>query len=260
METGEFIKKVRVRAGLPDNIEAGEAIDAVFDALRARISHEAGDNIAAQLPRNIKLMWESGFMEHMARSVGGFERMDLNEFLKKIQNSAHLPNRQLAEDVTHAVFATMREQITHGADKIVQSQLPPDIREFWMSSNPPKPVKEESLPTSTTIMGDKERTVSDIEPAQSITEPPGRYDSRKIGPSAASIYRSDKQIENEIMQLLGSSDEIDADGINLEVHAGKVILHGTVKSAEERYLALRIASEALGTTEVDNELIILEVR
>lgn len=263
METGEFVKKVKVRAGLPDNNFTGEVIDAVFGALRARIGHEAGDNIAEQLPRDIKLLWESGFMEHVARSMGGFERMDLNEFLEKVQNTAHLPDRSMAESVTRAVFSTMREQITSGADRIVQSQLPADIRDFWMRSTPEE---REALPQSFGIEEETRMwgpevdipTGADVESARQEAKAKGQYDSSSIGPSAASLYRSDDQIASEIRQLLDASDELDAHDVNVHVHAGQVTLQGTVRTPNERNAAVNVACDALGTTDVNNELIILE--
>lgn len=155
MQTEEFIKKVRVRAGLDDNEQAKKSIDSVFDALRARISHEGGDNVASQLPKELKEMWEAGLMEHLKRAVTGFERMDLGGFLAKVADEAGLQDIGQSETVTRAVFRTLQEQITPGASKAIENQLPPDIRDFWVSS---APQAEETTETPTVFVTEEVRT------------------------------------------------------------------------------------------------------
>ncbi len=231
MQTEEFLKKVRVRSGLADNEKAKQAVDAVFGALRARISHEGGDNIASQLPKELRELWESGIVEHVARSLTGVERMNLNEFLARVQNTAHLADINEAEVVTRAVFITLKEQITPGAQVGLAHQLPEDIRTFWNQSMPPE---EERLP------------------------PEGRYGSEEIGPSAVSVFRTDEQLAEEIEELLEESDDVDTEEIDVYVQQGEVTLRGVVRTSEAWEAAGRIASRVLGVTNVKNELTIIE--
>lgn len=229
MQAAEFLKKVRERSGLANDEEARRAADAVFGALRARISHGGGDNVADQLPRELRELWESGIVEHLMRSLVGVERLNLHEFLARIQNTGHLANIDHAEAVTRAVFMTLQEQITSGARWAVANQLPEDIRAVWETSTP---VEEE--------------------------EEIGRYGPEVIGPAAVSLFRTDAQIMEEIEDLLDTSDEVDAEKIDVHVQQGTVTLRGIVKSSNQWEAAGRIASEALGTKKVQNELTVVE--
>ncbi|MCE5198809.1 DUF2267 domain-containing protein [bacterium] len=134
MQAEEFLRKVQDRAGLPEDPNHGparRATEAVFETLRARISHQGGDNVAAQLPKELKDMWESGLLEHIQRAISGFERMDLGVFVARVSEKTNIDDMQKVENVTRAVFATLQEQITPGAREAVSHQLPPDLREFW---------------------------------------------------------------------------------------------------------------------------------
>lgn len=135
MQTEEFLKRVQVRACLENQDQARLATEIVFDTMRARISHAGGDNVAAQLPKELKDMWESGTLEHLLRSIRGAEHLTLDEFLGRIADKTHT-DRRCAETITCGVFTTMREQITEGADHAVQNQLPNDIKDFWLSCTP----------------------------------------------------------------------------------------------------------------------------
>ncbi|MBI2842309.1 MAG: DUF2267 domain-containing protein [Armatimonadetes bacterium] len=229
MQPEEFLKKVRQRSGLDTNEEARRAVDAVFGALRARISHGGGDNVADQLPKELRELWESGLVEHLMRSITGVERMDLHEFLARVQNAAHLANIDHAEAVTRAVFMTMREQITHGAQQAIANQLPEDIRAIWLASAP-----EAGAP------------------------PSGLYGTERIGPAAASVYRTDDQIAEDVRELLETSDEIDEERIDVHVQQGKVTLRGVVRTSGEWEAAGRVAAQTLGAREIENELTVVE--
>jgi len=229
MQTGEFLRKVRERAGLKDVDEARRAADAVFGALRDRISHAGGDNVAAQLPRELRKLWESGLTEHLARSLAGVERMDLHEFLARVQNTGHLGSIGEAEVATRAVFTTLREQITPGAQRSIENQLPGDIRELWRVSLP-----------------------AEMAPAE------GLYGPERIGPAAAEVFRSDAEIAEEVNDLLRASDQLDAEKVDVRVRRGVVTLRGVVGSSGQWEAAGRIAREALGAKEVQNELAVME--
>ncbi|MEN6520409.1 MAG: DUF2267 domain-containing protein [Armatimonadota bacterium] len=225
MQTDEFLKKVRLRAGLEDNERARQAIDAVFGALRARISHAGGDNAAEQLPKEIRELWESGLAEHVTRSFTGVDRMALNEFLGRVQSRARLANADHAEAVVRAVFMTMKEQLTRGAQQSIEHQLPDDIRVLWQTSNAPAEAKEAQP--------------SRVEPA-------------------AGLFRSDDQLTEDIIKALEIDDEIEDDRINVHVQQGSVTLRGIVRTSREWEAANRAASQTLGVREVRNELTILE--
>ena len=136
MQAGEFLKKVRVRSGLHDNDSAMQAIQAVFDTLKARIQLDSAHNLASQLPHEIKEMLEPRTAEKLTRPVVGIDRMDLPEFLERVQDKGRYANLDQAETITHAVLATMREQLTPGAQEELLGQLPEDLRNFAIASVP----------------------------------------------------------------------------------------------------------------------------
>ena len=293
MQMDEFLKKVRVRAGMSSNEDTKRGVEAVLDTLKARISYEAGDNVAAQLPKDLKDMWESSLLQRLQRSFGGVEHMDLGAFLARVAQKASLNDVQAAETLTFAVFATIREQVTPGAAESIEHQLPQDIRDMWASAH----VKSTEMPTESVpnelveeqVWGSKTEMPSgyDVEmkiahteaqiremrghteaehemkhevhtPAEERVEmvaPPGAHDAT-TGPASDVFYRSDPQLTQEIMEMLEESDELEAESINVFVQAGNVTLRGHVKSSEQREVANHIASKALGVGEIRNELVV----
>lgn len=270
MDAEEFWKRVSVRSGIHGRGHVVAATECVFEALRARMSHQTGDNIAQQLPSEVKRLWESGPREHQEREAAEVERMDLNEFLERIQSNKALTGSGNAGEVARAVFMTMQEQITPGASQKVTSELPGDIRQFWLDSMPEeRPIESPASQRDRTgeardrkeppaLAEQFEKSDEpDIPAASRMTRqgsPRGEYTSKEIGPSSASVFRSDDQIRAEINHLLEASDEVDPSGIDVEVRAGRVTLQGRVHSILERDAVRRIARDALGVVEVDNRL------
>ncbi len=264
MDAEEFWKRISVRSGIHGRDHVIAAAESVFDALRSRISLETGDNIAAQLPAEVKRLWEA------ERERAEFERMDLEEFLNRVQTQRGLTGPGNASTVVRAVFQTLQEQITPGAADKLASELPGDIREFWLESTPEeRPIESPASQRHTGTEGQAQQETralaeqyegGDGPELTSMTQeqrrgsPPGEYTSNEIGPSAASIYRSDDQVRSEIEKLLEASDEVDAAEIDVEVRAGHVTLRGVVQSQDQRQAAKRIAHEALGVTEVEDAM------
>jgi len=295
MQMDEFLKRVRVRAGLSSCEEARRDVEAVLETLKTRISYEAGDNVAAQLPKELKDMWDSSLLERLQRSFGGVEHMDLGAFLARVAQKAGLLDVNAAEMLTSAVFITIREQVTPGAAESIEHQLPPDIRDLW--NNPTKTIEFEakvehisdelaeeqvwgsktdmpSGPDVDMIIAETEAQVRDMRarteakhkmehdevhlPAEErveIVEPTEERESTE-GPGNEAFYRSDPQLMQEITEMLEESDELEAQSINVFVQAGNVILRGHVKSDEQRNAANHVASKALGVGEIRNELIV----
>lgn len=53
----QFLERVRLEAGLASAIQAEQATDAVFAALKDQLSEGEADDIVAQLPRDLKWQW-----------------------------------------------------------------------------------------------------------------------------------------------------------------------------------------------------------
>ncbi|MHB9035089.1 MAG: DUF2267 domain-containing protein [Armatimonadota bacterium] len=274
MQTDEFLKLVRERAGLADNERAKRASEVVFQTLRIRISHEGGDNVAQQLPKDLKELWESGAFAHVQRALAGVERLDLGAFLARIAQQLGLDDISQAETVTRAVFMSLHEQLTTGAQQSISHQLPQDIRGFWEASvagaqGPPyeweAPVQDlEETEIDVTISETEaevrqtkaEKKPTAHQPAMdrvTMASPPGGHHDVE-GPGSAEHYRSDAELTEEIEEMLDESDEIDAENIDVFVQAGNVTLRGCVRSPHEREMALRTVSEALGVGEIRSEL------
>jgi uncharacterized protein (DUF2267 family) len=254
MDADEFFKRVSTRSGIHGRDRVIAATASVLQALRARISHDTGDNMASQLPTEIREMWKSPPTGLQVMKEVEFERMDLDEFLERIRTSIGLTGRREAAEVARAVFMTIQEQITPGAADHVASELPEDIRAFWEESAPQQRPIESPASRRPRTFGFRLRF---DRPALEPTKkgpPEGFYTSDEIGPSVATVCRSDEQLRDEIIELLEASDEVDASDIEVEVHAGKVTLRGTVTSPYQREAAKRIAKEALGTIEVINNI------
>lgn len=224
MEVEHFYKLVQERAGLDDREKAKQVIRAVFGALRDRISPGGADNLASQLPKELRELWEAGFLHGVARVMGGVNRMDRDEFLARVQNTSHLADVNEAESAILAVFRTLREQITPGEQHSVYLQLPDDLKELWAEARPPEQMVE------------------------------GKYNSQAIGPAQSLIHRSDEQIAHAVKELLDANTMIDAGEIDVEAHQGRVLLKGKVGRLNEIERATRIAHQALGVTQVENDL------
>lgn len=291
MQAEEFVKRVRVRADLDDNEEALKATKAVMDTLRARISHQGGDNVAEQLPKELKQLWESGVLDHILRMFSGSERMDLGAFLARVASQLNLEDIRQAETVTRAVFSTMQEQITPGATAAVEHQLPPDILAFWRECRPEQPAAEPppqeppqvtpdlSAPTPEEEVGarawgpetdlpsgaDVEMTEAQTEaqvremaaaPAEQRAEmeAPPEARSPDEGPGSDVFYRGDVDLTNEIVRSLEESHEIDATHIDVLVQAGNVTLRGKVPTQTQKDAAHHLVASSLGVGAIRNEL------
>ena len=261
MDAEEFWKRVSVRSGVHGRDHVISATGAVFKALRARISHETGEHIGAQFPTDVKELWEVSAPEGEAE----FERMNLEQFLDRVGHDLSGLGEIDARQVVIAVFTAIREQLTPGAARKIASELPGDIRELWERSMPGEtPIESPASRAYVAESATEKQRPSLPEHSEGREEPvaadrreelqQAEYDSRRIGPSAASVHRSDDQIRAEIERLLEASDELNANEIDVEVHAGRVVLCGEVRGANERQVAVRIAREALGTTEVSDRL------
>ena len=85
MHRREFVDRVRREAGLPSRRRAEMLIDAVFAALKEQLSAGEVDDIAAQLPTDLKSVWGAGMKRRArrrrsiaarARRGGGHGRRD----------------------------------------------------------------------------------------------------------------------------------------------------------------------------------------
>lgn len=106
--------------------EAKRATAAVFHALRDRLTPEEADQVAAQLPRELKLVWWAG--ERYGRRPLKLHRDD---FYRRVMAEARLDSVREARWMTTAVFAALKDQLSPGEAEDVLAQLPKDLKEVW---------------------------------------------------------------------------------------------------------------------------------
>lgn len=107
---------------------------AVFRKLRDRLTPNEGADVAAQLPRALKRMWQEH--ECADRTV---ERMHKAEFIGQVRHWAGLPDDVEAERAVCAVFAELQRLLgspsgMEGEAWDIYSQLPKDLKRLWATA------------------------------------------------------------------------------------------------------------------------------
>lgn len=120
MQYDEFISNVAGRTGW--DRERVEAVTrATLATLAARITRGEADDLAAQLPGELKEPLLSGKSEA--------EPFDVAEFKRRVAEHAGVPEEE-AEKGILAVFETVRAGVTGGEFDDVVAQLPAEFREL----------------------------------------------------------------------------------------------------------------------------------
>jgi uncharacterized protein (DUF2267 family) len=114
----DFLTKVGHRAGL-DRENARRALEAVLEALADRISGGQVDDLARELPAELRPALERG----RAQSGEAARRLSLAEFVKGIAEREGVTPEQ-AREHARAVFATLREAISEKEFRDITAQLP----------------------------------------------------------------------------------------------------------------------------------------
>ena len=126
MKAEAVYRRVLVEADLDGEDEAKRATAAVLQALRDRLTPNEADQAAAQLPRELKVLWWTGDAEGRRP-----EKMHRQEFYERVRARGGLASLREAREVTAAVFAALKEQISPGEVDDICAQLPRDLKEVW---------------------------------------------------------------------------------------------------------------------------------
>jgi uncharacterized protein (DUF2267 family) len=126
MTTQTFYRTVMDTRKDRDLKAAKDATAAVFHALRDRLTPNEADQVVAQLPLELKSVWEEG-EESGRRPL----KMHLDEFLERVRREAALTSTPEARWMTLAVFAALKKQLSPGETGDVFDQLPQDLKEIW---------------------------------------------------------------------------------------------------------------------------------
>jgi len=126
MTTQSFYGQVFVGMGKPDLSHAERVTEAVFHALRDRLTPVEADQAAAQLPRPLKLVWWRG-------EVAGRRPLKLHRksFYARVRRDAELASEREARQATRAVFGALKQQLSPGECEDILAQLPKDLKDVW---------------------------------------------------------------------------------------------------------------------------------
>lgn len=124
MQYDEFITRVQDAAAVESRNHAELATTATLETLGQRLSAGEADNLAAQLPAELKAPLD--------QTVGDAESFDVDEFLRRVADREGLGcSTEQARDHARAVMSTVAGSVSAGEIDDVRSQLPPGY-EFLM--------------------------------------------------------------------------------------------------------------------------------
>ena len=126
MSTLSFYRTVIDASAEHRREEGKRATAAVFHTLRDRLTVEEADQVAAQLPRELKLVWRAG--ERYGRRP---QKLHRDDFYRRVMTEARLTSVREARWMTLAVFAALKAQLSPGEAEDVLAQLPKDLKEVW---------------------------------------------------------------------------------------------------------------------------------
>jgi uncharacterized protein (DUF2267 family) len=127
-----FYRVVMDASGEESLDTATQATAAVFHALRDRLTPEEADQLAAQLPRELKEVWYEGEADDR-RPL----RLHRDDFYERVGREARLASTSRARWLTLGVFAALKEQLSPGEAEDVLAQLPKDLKEVWAEAQAP---------------------------------------------------------------------------------------------------------------------------
>jgi len=126
MHRMEFIRRVQEYAGIDTFDRAEKLVKVVFYALSARLTIAEGDDLEAQLSKDVREMWDE--VKEKRVNVIKFKR---REFIDRVKQDGKLKSSSKAEKVVKAVFNALKSQVSEGEAKDVESQLPKGLKEMW---------------------------------------------------------------------------------------------------------------------------------
>ena len=178
MTVGSFYRAVMDVSEETDEALVKCATAAVLHALRDRLTSAESSHVRAQLPAELKEVWDEA-----ATAERQPLKLDREHFYDRVACDACLPSHGQARWMTLAVFTALQEQLSPGEAGHVLAQLPHDLKEVW----------EDARPT------DDDRPAPRSAPMQvrEVMSP----DPITIGPSASLREARAMMIEREVRHL-----------------------------------------------------------
>jgi uncharacterized protein (DUF2267 family) len=127
MDYDKFVSQVQNRAGFEDRLQAENAIATTFETLGERLYRTDKDQLAAQLPGELKTYL-------MARQEPGptrrhVDRFDLEEFINRISARSGLGYPQ-ARKVARVVMAVLAEALPASVLQDAFAELPDEFKKL----------------------------------------------------------------------------------------------------------------------------------
>lgn len=133
MDKRTFIREVATRLGCDERRAVGITF-VVLQELRNRLTPADVQNVAAQLPRELRRWWQEH--DHPDRRVAQTQR---SEFLGRVRRWAALADEMEAERAVRSVFAVLQRLLgsptgMEGEAWGIFSQLPVDLKSLWVTA------------------------------------------------------------------------------------------------------------------------------
>lgn len=129
MNLKNFVEKVGKYSGIEDPEKVENLIKIVFYLLSARLTIREGEELKAQLPKDLKAVWDA--VKETKVDVVKFKR---KEFLERVRVDGNLESIEIAERVVISVFKSLKEIISEGEAKDVAAQLPVGLKDIWINA------------------------------------------------------------------------------------------------------------------------------
>lgn len=129
MNLKKFVEKVGRESGISDPEKVENLIKIVFYLLSARLTMREGEELKAQLPKDLKAIWND--VKETKVDVIKFSKTD---FLERVGTEGHLEDIEIAEMVVISIFKSLKEIISEGEARDVAAQLPAELKNIWINA------------------------------------------------------------------------------------------------------------------------------
>ncbi|HVA45133.1 MAG TPA: DUF2267 domain-containing protein [Pirellulales bacterium] len=125
--TNAWVADLAARLGWSDHHHAYMALRAVLHALRDRLSVEHVADLSAQLPMLVRGFYYEGW--HPAGKPLKDRKED--DFLEHVADNLRGAPDADPRQVTRAVFALLRQHVSHGEIESLRATLPHELKLLW---------------------------------------------------------------------------------------------------------------------------------
>jgi uncharacterized protein (DUF2267 family) len=120
-----FLADLCAATGLDPEPAADSAVS-VLCRLEERLTAEEARDLEAQLPVKLRQL-----LADACGQVDALHKLHRRQFVTGVALDLGIPDAE-AESLVRAVFATVRNHISEGEARDIQSQLPKDLQPLWM--------------------------------------------------------------------------------------------------------------------------------